>query len=560
MTADSMRAAADPPVADPSARRSRRATVLVLGVFAFLVVYYRGVFSPWANGNELSRFQHVVSMAEWNTFSIDQAIAALGNQEDKSVWNGRFYSNKAPGLAFAAYPVYRLLRVVLPMPDFGTSSTIFWVMRLLTVSLVCLLALWRFAKRVDEISAPPGVAPLLVLAVATGTTFLFYARSFFSHAWTGSLLFLAWDLIRVSEATGARRPRLSAAGAGLLASLAAISEYTVAPLVILLGLRVVAGRSLPRVVAFGLAALVPLAGLLAYNAACFGSPFTLSSALEADPSYAQLVEQGNFGFRMPSPRFAAFYLFHPARGVLLFSPFLLWAIPGAVRWWTSRERRADWWFFVGGTVLLLVVMSGYPNWHGGWALGSRYLVPAVFLAAMPVAYALRSALSRGLFLAATTYSVASHLLMTSSCVYFPKEMAWPAASGSLWFLKHGWFAENLGLAAGLPGWISILLPAALVLATLVLVAKPITPVRPARAVAILLGAAPLLALLLRPPEPPYQGRLWRAAVLGAFTDRDPQRQELLLVASESSTPGERALAYRMWQIYGPRRAAPPDPP
>ncbi len=558
MTADSMHAAADPPVADASERRSQRATVLVLGVFAFLLVYYRGVFSPWANPNELSRFEQVIAMAEWNTFSIDRAIAALGDHEDKSVSNGRFYSNKAPGLAFAAYPVYRLLRVVFPMPDFGTANTIFWLMRLLTVSLVCLLALWRFAKRVDEIPAPAWVAPLLLLAVATGTTFLFYARSFFSHAWTAALLFLAWDLIRVSESAGERRPRLAAAGAGLLASLAAISEYTVAPLVVLLGLRMLAGRSLPRIVAFGAAALVPLAGLLAYNAASFGSPFTLSSALEADPSYAQLVQQGKFGFRSPSPRFAAFYLFHPARGVLLFSPFLLWAIPGAVRWWKSRERRADWWFFVGGTVLLLVVMSGYPNWHGGWALGSRYLIPAVFLAAMPVAYALQSALSRGLFLAATTYSVASHLLMTSSCVYFPKEMPWPAASGSLWFLKHGWFAENLGLAAGLPGWISVLVPAALVLAVLAIVAEPIAPMRPARPVAILLGAAPLLALLLRAPEPPFSGRLWRAAVLGAFTDRDPERQELLLVASEASTPGERALAYRMWHMYGPPRATPPE--
>ena len=327
-------------------------------------------------------------------------------------------------------------------------------MRVLTVSLICACALWRFSRRVAEIATAPWVAPLVTLAVGMGTTYLFYARSFFSHAWTAALLFLSWDLIRAAEASGARRPRLAAAGAGLLAALAAISEYTVAPIAVLLALRVVAGRSLSRATAFGLAALVPLAALLAYNAVCFGSPLTLSSALEADPSYAQLVQEGNFGFRFPSPKFAAYYLFHPARGVLVFSPFLLWAIPGAVRWWRSRERRADWWFFVGGTVVLLVAMAGYPNWHGGWALGSRYLVPAVFFAAMPVRYALGSALSRGLFLAATAFSVANHLVLTSSVVYFPKEMPWPAATGSLWLLRHGWFAENLGMAAGLPGWIS----------------------------------------------------------------------------------------------------------
>jgi hypothetical protein len=559
MTADSMR----PPRADdrPGADASRRATLLVLGVFAFLLIYFRGVFALWANPNELSRYEAVIAMAEWNTFSIDQAIALLGDHEDKSVSNGRYYSNKAPGLAFAAYPVYRMLRLVFPIPGFATSDTIFFVMRLLTVSVVCLLALWRFARRVEEVPAPAWVAPALTLAVATGTAFLFYARTFFSHAWTASLLFLAWDLIRVSETAprGGARERLAAAGAGLLAALAAISEYTVAPIAVLLALRMLAGRSAIRGVAFGLAAFVPLAGLLLYNRASFGSPLTLSSALEADPSYASLVEQGSFGFRFPSPRFFFYYLFHPARGLLLFSPFLLWSIPGAVRWWRSRERRADWWLCVGGTLVLLVVMSGYPNWHGGWALGSRYLLPALFLAAMPAAWALGSPLSRGLFLAATSYSVTSHLVMTSSCVYFPKELPWPAATGSLWLLQRGWFADNLGLAAGLPGWISVLLPAALVLAVLARAARPLAPMRPAGTVAVLLGVAPLLVLLSRPPEPPYVGRLWRAAVLGAFTDRDIQREELLLVASEASTPGERVLAYRMWRMYGPPRPAPGEP-
>ena len=36
----------------------------------------------------------------------------------------------------------------------------------------------------------------MTFAVAFGTPFLFYARSFFAHAWTASLLFLAWDLLR----------------------------------------------------------------------------------------------------------------------------------------------------------------------------------------------------------------------------------------------------------------------------------------------------------------------------------------------------------------------------
>ena len=137
MAAVSMHAPLARTAAGGDDRSSRRASLLVVGVFALLTVYFRGVFTPWANPNELSRFQAVISMAEWNTFSIDRAIEALGDQEDKSASNGRFYSNKAPGLGFAAYPVYRVLRLGLPMPSFATANTIFWLMRVLTVSLIC---------------------------------------------------------------------------------------------------------------------------------------------------------------------------------------------------------------------------------------------------------------------------------------------------------------------------------------------------------------------------------------------------------------------------------------
>ena len=57
-------------------------------VFALLCVYYTGVFPPFANPNELSRFQAVVAMADDRTFAIDAAIARLGEHEDKAVDHG----------------------------------------------------------------------------------------------------------------------------------------------------------------------------------------------------------------------------------------------------------------------------------------------------------------------------------------------------------------------------------------------------------------------------------------------------------------------------------------
>ena len=57
---------------------------VVLLAFAFLTLYFTGVFPPFANPNELSRLQAVVAMAEWKTFSIDRAVAELGDHEDKA--------------------------------------------------------------------------------------------------------------------------------------------------------------------------------------------------------------------------------------------------------------------------------------------------------------------------------------------------------------------------------------------------------------------------------------------------------------------------------------------
>ncbi len=181
--------------------RARAALRWTLAAFAALAVLFSGAFPPFANPNELSRFEAVAAAADHGTFAIDEVLPLLGDHEDKSVAGGRTYSNKAPGLALAATPVYRLLRVVSGPPT-SASAPIFWILRLLTVSLICTVALARFARRASIPVALAGssAAPLIVAAVAFGTPYLFFARSFFAHAWTAALLFLAWDLLREGEA------------------------------------------------------------------------------------------------------------------------------------------------------------------------------------------------------------------------------------------------------------------------------------------------------------------------------------------------------------------------
>jgi hypothetical protein len=207
----------------------RRAGLAAVAGFAVLSVSFTGFFPPFGNPNEISRLETVYAFVEQGTFSIDGAIPVLGNHEDKAVSGGRFYSNKAPGLTFAAIPVYRALRIFFPAPK-SPWDAVFVLVRVLTVSLLFALALARFVARLQ----PGKGAGLVVFAVTFGTPLLFYGRSFFGHAWTAALLFLAWDLLRTSE----ERPPVSgtlllAGAAGLLAGWAAISEYTAAPIALL---------------------------------------------------------------------------------------------------------------------------------------------------------------------------------------------------------------------------------------------------------------------------------------------------------------------------------------
>jgi hypothetical protein len=521
----------------------RRAGSIVVAAFAVLTVLFTGQFPPFKNPNELSRIDAVYAVVENGTFSIDEALQVLGDHEDKAIAGGRFYSNKAPGLALAAIPVYRALRTFFPRPTSPFAPIFIWL-RVLTVSSVCVLALARFRARIQGDGLP---APALVTAaIGFGTPYLFYSRSFFSHAWTAALLFLSWDLLRrCVDWRFRRRIGLLAVGAGFLAGWAAISEYPAAILVAVLALRAFARRNWRRGVLFALGAAIPVAVLLAYDAVCFGSPLVLSSAREALPDYAALAHRGVFG--IGPPRLDAFrgYLFHPTRGILLFSPFFLFAAAGLWIWRRGKEDRPDASLALLATVLFFVVMCGYPNWHGAWSLGDRYLVPVLFFPALAIPRALERPGARFVFAAAAVYSIAMHWLVTASFPYFPLGVGWSPATASAWLVARGYAAPAL-----LPGTLALAVAAAVTIAA---VAAGLATARLPHGrtwLAIPAGLLPLLAILVLPPRPSYGHRLWRAAVLGKFSPYDPDRRELKAVVRSARAPGERRMAAETWKNYG----------
>jgi hypothetical protein len=299
---------------------------------------------------------------------------------------------------------------------------------------------------------------------------------------------------------------------------AAISEYPAALVAAALAVRAAAGSGrgwVGRRTALLLfaAGAAPALGLLAvYDAACFGSPFRLSSACEADPAFAALASRSFFGFRLPQATAVWGTLFSSRRGAVVFSPFWLWAVAGWIRWWRSGRDRRDCVFTLAATLLVWLPITAYPNWDGGWSFGMRYLVPAVFFAALAIPHALAGPHSRGLFLAAVAFSAAVHGLGSFAWPHFPQSLSWPAATASAWLVAHRSVAPNLGQLLGLSPLMS-LVPALLFFAWGQAAAVRWFPrSRPPAATAAAIGVAVFVATLAIPIRVSPEDRSVREAL------------------------------------------------
>jgi hypothetical protein len=375
----------------------------VLAAAALGLVVLSSVWPGFVSPNEYSRVYAARARVLAGSWAIDGELAAHGWIEDVARFGGRFYSNKPPGLIWLAVPVVAALHAVHPgaSPALDLYATRLALVSLAALGAAALLARWLRERRVGG-SDPAGAALLLLLATPYGV----YAGVFFSHAFVGACLLAAVYLL--SRDGPGLDARLAAAGAGLCAGLAVVSEYSIAPAA---GLALLAGaaRAPRRLPWLALGALAPLAGLLRYNATCFGTPFTLSNRHDAYPAYAELGRELLFGFGAPSLEALSGLLVSPARGLLFLAPFLAPALLAPVRLWRGVERALAV-SLAAALWLQPLALAGYPNWQGGAAFGPRYLVACLPLWVLALATVRLGARARVLVAGAGLAAGLVHLL------------------------------------------------------------------------------------------------------------------------------------------------------
>ncbi len=407
-----------------------------MGLYGLLALIVLPVFPHLPSANEFSRWALSAAIVERGSFEIHPELALLGDRViDVAIVDGKLYSDKAPGGSLLAVPAYALARVFIGPPDANNLRASVTVMRLLTCTLPLLLLSFCLARQARRVEIAPQRIAFGVAVLLFATPLLAYGLLLFSHAMTAAALFGGWLLLFGSLDLSESRRELYA---GSLLGLAAICEYPAAVPAGVLVLCALRRRGFVGGLRIAVGALPPLAALALYNRSAFGSVFALSLGFERAAEFRQLHSSFMFGFRVPSPWTAARLLFDPSKGLLLFSPVLFLALAAIPRAWRSMDRGA-FWGLVMAPLALLLVYAGFANWHGGWSVGARYLVPTIpFLT-----YLLLQGPPRAVDAVLLGASVAAIALTSLVFPFVSPGYAFPWASFAMPLLAQGLVAPNL---------------------------------------------------------------------------------------------------------------------
>ncbi len=363
----------------------------------------------------LSPVDHV-SDPDASRLCLSQALAhgrltispCIGWSVDFARFDGRIYSDKAPGMSALSIPAVEAIGIRPPNTWSNNGELPVWGVHILTTGVFFVL-IAAAVGRVAEGLAPGFGAPALV-TFAIGTMTGALSESSFGHVPAGALAFFAFLLL------GRGRGRL----AGLLAGFAVVVEYETAAIgVILACYAALAGRR--ALAGYALGALPPLLLLAAYDWAAFGSPFHLSYRYVGDQAFVPGQSSGLFGINLPTWH-AVRLVFAGDRGLLVACPVLVAAAAGLVL--LARRYRAE--AIVCGAVAAVFVVAncGYFLPYGGSSPGPRFLTPMLpFLAV-----GLGPAFARWR-VATAALATASIVAMTALTLTWAASMPYP---GTVW--------------------------------------------------------------------------------------------------------------------------------
>lgn len=196
--------------------------VLILLCFLSLTFTWRHFW----NTNEYSRIFLTRALIDHQSLSIDE-IVALHDTQDKSLFRGKYYTNKAPLSSFLATPVYLSIRLIEIYGGLDFSEA----MEIYLITSVCLsipsaLFLLLIFKFWSSVTLHYPIRRAMLIAYALGTMVWPYSTMYYGHLLAGMSLFLAFLIVfNASKVTAGRKTFFEC---GFFCGLAFAIEYPAA--------------------------------------------------------------------------------------------------------------------------------------------------------------------------------------------------------------------------------------------------------------------------------------------------------------------------------------------
>jgi hypothetical protein len=323
----------------------------------------------------------------------------------ESAIHGRYVNIYGLGTALTALPVYAVMELILP--DFAARPQLVRftareiAAALTALSAMCLyLAALRFTVRRNAL--------IVALAFGLGTC-VWSTCSQGLWQQTPTVFYLALGtclFVRIDE-----RRRWLAIPCAMAMAAAVWCRPTSAVVVLCVGAWL-ALRDRRAFAAYALAGLPFGAALVFYNYHWLGSPFAFGQG-PASQNVAVAMTGSTSLWQTSLSDGLAGLLASPARGLFVFSPIFLLAIPGMVRIWTSPKLAVLRPLAVAA-LIILCMEAKFFCWWGGWSYGYRLVLDiTVFLSLLlipAVDLLRRNVLLCGLFAVMFLWSAAVQII------------------------------------------------------------------------------------------------------------------------------------------------------
>ncbi|MGC8928139.1 MAG: hypothetical protein ACP5QK_09490 [Myxococcota bacterium] len=431
-------------------------TSFLILITLFISGYFSHFHRDWPNPNETVRLYLALAIVDEGRFNIDKEINTYGVIWDRAVYKGKIYSDKAPGISFAAVPSLYISRLIhkyffKKTPGLKTQYLIAVYFTSLLFTIISIIFLIRLFNLYN---LSHSTILLSIFSIVPGTYVTTYSMLFFGHQFSASLLFIAFVLIEfyIRE----EKKPVYVISAAFLCSYAFISEYPTLFISILLFLYLLISTRDVKVFLYSSVAIIPVTIIMYYFNSCFGSPISTGYQHLDSETFSKIHSSGILGFKYPDPKAIINLLFGSQRGLFFYSPVLTFAVLYFLKSGLKYSlMRIIFVIFLFYTLLI----SSFGYWIGGDAAGARHLMPLNYFLIVPLAFFLEENLNKpfalSIFFGLLLISVHNIIVSTISWPFFPPQFLNPIAHFCYILISDGYITHSVANLFGIYGISSI---------------------------------------------------------------------------------------------------------